>query len=215
MKTCIKCEIEKEYSEFHKYKQSKDGYRYVCKICRKEEKKEYYLKNYDKISVYNTEYWLSNKDRITPRVIKWRKDNKDKVKKYQKKYETNNQEKLKKYRKENKHLSNGRIKKYEKNNPNYSIGRRLVRRTLKYIGKEKYDNSFNILGYTPKQLKERLECQFKEGMTWKNYGKWHVDHKKPLSLFDKETPIHIMNALCNLQPLWAKDNLSKNNKRIG
>ena len=49
-------------------------------------------------------------------------------------------------------------------------------------------------------------------MSWENYGEWHIDHKKPISKFDKKTNLKIINSLCNLQPLWAKDNLSKGNK---
>jgi hypothetical protein len=40
-------------------------------------------------------------------------------------------------------------------------------------------------------------------MTWDNYGEWHIDHVKRVSEFDKETPMNIVNALNNLQPLWA------------
>ena len=40
-------------------------------------------------------------------------------------------------------------------------------------------------------------------MSWDNYGEWHIDHIKPLTLFDDNTPIHVVNALSNLQPLWA------------
>ena len=34
MKTCNKCKIPKELTEFHKNKASKDGYRYSCKDCK-------------------------------------------------------------------------------------------------------------------------------------------------------------------------------------
>jgi hypothetical protein len=33
-----------------------------------------------------------------------------------------------------------------------------------------------ILGFTTAQLKDHLERQFTKGMTWDNYGAWHVDH---------------------------------------
>ena len=79
-----------------------------------------------------------------------------------------------------------------------------------------YFGSGNIrifgLGYNNLKLKQRLECQFKDGMSWDNYGKWHIDHKKPISKFNKCTDLKIINSLSNLQPLWAKDNLSKGNK---
>lgn len=216
MKVCKICKIEKEYSEFHKLTSSKDGHKSVCKICRKEEKRVYYEKNYDLISKYNTSYWLNNKDSITKKIKKWRAKNGEKVKIYHKRYNTKNKEKIKEKRKseECRKKSNIRYERYKKNNPTCVIGRRLVKRCLNSYRK-KYDTTFKILGYTPKQLRDRLEYQFKDGMTWDNYGQWHVDHKKPLSLFKKDTPINIMNALCNLQPMWAEENLKKNNKKIG
>lgn len=67
------------------------------------------------------------------------------------------------------------------------------------------------LGYTAKQLKKHLESKFLPGMTWKNRGKWHIDHIKPIAVFvnEGETDPAIINALDNLQPLWAEDNWSK------
>lgn len=67
------------------------------------------------------------------------------------------------------------------------------------------------LGYTAKQLKKHLESKFLPGMTWKNRGKWHIDHIKPIAVFVNEGEIDpaIINALDNLQPLWAEDNWSK------
>jgi len=54
----------------------------------------------------------------------------------------------------------------------------------------------------------------KDGMSWSNWGEWHLDHIKPVSSFDKSGKICIINSLDNLQPLWAADNLKKSNKII-
>jgi len=72
----------------------------------------------------------------------------------------------------------------------------------------------NILGCEWEVLKEHLEKQFKDGMTWNNYGEWHIDHIKPLSSFDLTRRKDFIKAChyTNLQPLWAKDNLSKGAK---
>jgi hypothetical protein len=69
-----------------------------------------------------------------------------------------------------------------------------------------------IVNFTNDDLKIHIESLFKEGMSWDNYGKWHVDHIKPVSLFNAEDDISIVNSLENLQPLWASENLSKGNK---
>ena len=54
-----------------------------------------------------------------------------------------------------------------------------------------------------------MENQFIDGISWENYGEWHIDHIIPLST---SKSIEEINRLChytNLQPLWAFDNLSK------
>lgn len=70
-----------------------------------------------------------------------------------------------------------------------------------------------ILGYDAFALRTRIEFNFRPGMTWDNYGEWHIDHVKPLSRFVEQgiTDPKIVNALCNLRPLWAADNLRKHN----
>jgi hypothetical protein len=69
------------------------------------------------------------------------------------------------------------------------------------------------LGYTIEELMSHLEKQFTEGMTWENYGEWHVDHIKPMSSFKFESVDDPEFKECwkleNLQPLWEEDNLSK------
>ena len=73
----------------------------------------------------------------------------------------------------------------------------------------------DLVGYTITKLKKHLQKQFVEGMTWENYGRWHIDHKIPLSVFNYTKPEHKdfkrCWALSNLRPLWAEDNLKKNN----
>jgi hypothetical protein len=66
-----------------------------------------------------------------------------------------------------------------------------------------------LVDFTLDELKWHLEKQFRDGMTWGNYGSyWQVDHVKPLSkcVFFAEAW-----TLDNLQPLTADENRSKHN----
>lgn len=66
----------------------------------------------------------------------------------------------------------------------------------------------------PDQLMKRMECQFRPGMSWANYGEWEIDHKKPVARFIAQGCMNpaIINALSNLQPLWKAENRAKSNK---
>lgn len=66
-------------------------------------------------------------------------------------------------------------------------------------------------GWTPRQLREHLELQFQQGMTWENRGRtgWHVDHIRHIASFPIGTSMSEVNALSNLRPLWAVDNLRR------
>ena len=78
---------------------------------------------------------------------------------------------------------------------------------------KKCDSSSELLGISYQGLKEWLEAQFTEGMTWENRSDWHIDHRVPCDAFDMTVPEQ--QRICfwyrNLQPLWAKDNLEKSN----
>lgn len=67
-------------------------------------------------------------------------------------------------------------------------------------------------GCSPEFLKEHLERQFVEGMTWENRNEWHIDHIIPLSSAKTEDELYELCHYTNLQPLWAEDNLKKSNK---
>ena len=86
-----------------------------------------------------------------------------------------------------------------------------VNRLLKGLCKSA--RTMALIGCTHEHLRAHISSQFKNGMSWENYGRagWHVDHIKPCASFDLSDPDQ--QKLCfhfsNLQPLWAVDNLSK------
>ena len=57
-----------------------------------------------------------------------------------------------------------------------------------------------------------IENKFTEGMTFANYGQWHLDHIKPLALSKTREDVMILNHYTNFQPLWAADNFKKGSK---
>ena len=92
-----------------------------------------------------------------------------------------------------------------------------IRNALKKNKTSKNSPTWSKLPYTPLQLKEHLEKQFDSNMTWGNYGSyWHIDHVIPQSLLLYDSMEHPNFIKCwslsNLQPLEAKENMSKGNK---
>jgi len=81
----------------------------------------------------------------------------------------------------------------------------------------KRSSTWEHLPYTPMQLREHLESQFEDWMTWDNYGShWHIDHIYPQSRLPYDSMEHPNFQKCwrleNLRPLCATENLKKSNK---
>ena len=71
------------------------------------------------------------------------------------------------------------------------------------------------MGYSLNELKEHIESQFEDWMSWENQGKdWHIDHIIPMSWFSLDNWKECF-ALNNLQPMRASENESKNNRYSG
>jgi len=85
---------------------------------------------------------------------------------------------------------------------------------IKHCYGEKSTSTMKLLGCTVNEVRDHIESQFTEGMTWDNYGEWHIDHIKPCASFD--LTIDEEQKKCfhysNLQPLWAEDNIRKSDK---
>lgn len=135
----------------------------------------------------------------------WRTKNKTKDKEAKKAYYEKNKKQIKNW-----------IREYNKtrrhNDINFRILVNLRRRLNNAINRHsKSKSTLELLGVGIPGLRLHLESQFQSGMSWDNYGKWHIDHIKPCSSFDlssKEEQQACFNYK-NLQPLWAKDNLQK------
>jgi hypothetical protein len=145
---------------------------------------------------------------------KWLSENKDKWNEYIKEYREKNKDKIREIK-----------RKYERtrkaNDPLYKLianFRTAIYQVLKENNINKNGHYFEILGYTPYDLIEHIESKFTEGMSWENYGEFHIDHITPISSFNiqeiGDNEFMRCWALENLQPMWAEENIRKSNKII-
>ena len=208
---------------------------------RKEYQKKYRLKNIDIIRTKDREYktiqrlkfpekikeikrksYYKNREQCLERTKLYYNKNLERIKLYQINYRTINREKLKQKGLEYriKHRTIIRIRQYKyrnkkrKTDPYFKLMDNLRTRVYCVLkGKiKKSTRTLTLLGVKNiSEVKLHLEKQFKNGMTWKNHGKWHIDHIKPCASFD--LTCHKQQLVCfnykNLQPLWASENLRK------
>lgn len=223
-KTCKgECGEEHPLIEEFWYRRKSGRFNTTCKTCEKKRLLERHRKNRE-----NPAFVQENKKRERKRYLsnqefykkrsrdRYRNDPeaREKDKENSKLYFQNNRDKIRVRRKEN-----------MENNPSAKIAARMrgrILRGLKAQSAEKKHRSIDYLGCTIEELVEHLEGQFQEGMGWNNYGNpngdhtecWHVDHIRPCVSFDltDEDQQRVCFHYSNLQPLWAKDNLSKGGK---
>lgn len=212
LRSCSKCEETKSLSSFCKDKRGTLGYATTCKRCHNATCNRYYYDNYDRATVsqktsrekridiirerqrlFNSlestkqkhrAYYLANKDRIKQRTTSYAL----------RKLKTDTKFKLK-------HALRHRI-------------RQAIKRGI--CKGSKVVSAVRDLGCTIDEFKTYMEGKFQPGMSWKNWAidGWHIDHINPLFKFDLTNPEEAKKAVhySNLQPLWAKDNLSKGKK---
>ena len=216
--------IPQPVERFSKKKAKLDGLTYKCKECEKAKNKKHYQQNREKLLKQQSEYRQRNKEKTRERNKKYRQQNREKIQERQSEYYQQNKERIRKRMKE--HSSRPEVKKRnaqlfrERYNSDSAfrlknIVSRLVHRALKAKGKTKGGSTFDHLPYTSQELKEHIEKQFDEHMTWENQGSyWHVDHIIPHAYFNYDNLTHPDFQKCwaleNLQPLEATENLRKN-----
>jgi len=189
MKKCARCEVEQPISNFYRFQRK--GKRY---------KQGKYISAYCKVCMRTIQKEYRSREEVKKRNAirsrEWQLNNADKVREYNREYK-------KEWRK-------NPVNKLQSNISS------IVSKSMKEENIYKNDSFWQIICYTIGELKEHIEKQFTEGMNWDNYGKWHLDHIKPKSLFEikefGDEQFMECWSLENLQPLWASDNISKGNK---
>ena len=219
LKKCGKCGEEKPLSDFHKQKKGKHGVCGRCKKCIKQYHKQRYEEIKDNKKRYDKQYYQENKERKKQYQKQYYQENKERKKDHYKQYCQKNKERIKQYHEQYRQKNKERIKQYKKqrrqSDPMFKLRCNLGNRTsraFKVKGFSKNSKTREILGVEWEVVKKHIERQFTKGMSWDNYGKWHVDHIVPLASAKTEEEVVKLCHYSNLQPLWAEDNLSKNDK---
>ena len=224
MKTCNKCNEEKELTEFYLIRDKPNG---CCKKCDNLKSKEYHSKN---------------RDKILPRVRKHKSDNKNKN---SIRFKVNELVKLvgenesvctkcltikdkSNFIKDNsrknklsascKECKNEYFRNKKKGDINFKLICTLRSNLSESIRRNKLSKSYktlDILGISIEDFKLFIESKFIDNMSWDNYGKWHLDHVIPISYGKNIEEIYKLSYYTNFQPLWMIDNCSKGNRYIG
>lgn len=217
----------------------------ICRACDAKRRKQNYLanpereadsrrqwrdKNAAKAKQHSREWYLARQGEVKARVKAWYEANRERAAQRGRQYRVQYSEKIsardKQYRKANWELMKPKIAKRMRErraaDPVFALVCRMrhaVWMALNDVGESKRRRSWTkLVGYTREELCAHIERQFLKGMSWKNIGKWHVDHIVPLSSFKftsaEDLEFRAAWSLTNLRPLWAKDNIRKSDKRI-
>lgn len=214
-KICNKCKIEKELNNFY-FRKDWNKCINLCKICDSNNRKEKYIAQQEQKKEYSKNYYYNNKEKKIEYGKTYYLLNKEKKKEYDQKYSEKYKIIRKENNKKNRNIINEKDRDRYSNDYMYNITRRVRKRLHRFLKSHnitKNNKTFDIVGCSPIFLKEHLEKQFVDGMSWENRKDWHIDHIIPLSLA-KTKELYKLCHYTNLQPLWAEDNLKKSNKIV-
>ena len=202
----------------------------------KENRKAWREANKEKRKEYNKAWHEANKERIKEKAKAYREANREEIlkkqKEYNKAYYEANKEKLKSWREANREERNKKNKAWREANRDYQKEYDKERRKtdplfkLKknlrcaswraFKGQTKNVTTEKLLGCSYNDFKDYITAQFVGNMSWDNYGQiWQVDHIIPLATIEDVSQTELISSLChfsNLQPLFAQDNILKNDR---
>lgn len=217
VKICCRCKKEKNFVDFNKCKSQKFGLHNHCRECQKEVKAEWVIKNTEWVKEYGKQPHVKEKQKQS------QKKKYDSDLEYREKTLEKNRIRRRKEPAKIKQRLNEKFRR--ETNINYKLGKTLrsrinteIRKIKKRLNIEvnKSAKTIELLGCSIFDFMKYLELKFLPGMSWGNHGfgddKWHIDHIIPCAAFDlaKEEDQRKCFHYTNMQPLWQKDNLSKN-----
>jgi hypothetical protein len=148
--------------------------------------------------IHNARWWNKNKERLVIRNREWKRNNRDKVLETTKQWQ----------------------KKQLESNSDWALAHSLrTRLNVAIRNGYRAGSAVRDLGCTIEEFRKHIESQFQDGMTWDNRGRWgkcwHIDHIKPLAMFDLTDKEQFMEACnyTNMQPMWCEENNAKSDWR--
>jgi hypothetical protein len=154
----------------------------------------------------NSGSFKKGENRMPKRTEEQKLESKKRIAAYQKEWNIKNRE-----------LLNEKNRNKRRNDPSFRI-RCNMRKRLSFLLRqsiaEKKVKTMSALGCSMDDFMVHLEKSFYGGMSFENYGEWHIDHITPCKQFDFTDPdqVKICFHYSNLQPLWGIDNRRKSGK---
>jgi hypothetical protein len=70
-----------------------------------------------------------------------------------------------------------------------------------------------LLGCSVEEYMYYIERRWEAGMSWDNWGDWHIDHIRPCKIFDLGNQQQILQCFnyTNTRPVWATNNRNPGN----
>jgi len=220
-KKCSKCEIPKPLEQFPNDPKCSGGKRGTCKDCRlvKWVPKENEFLTCSTCGEEKLYTLFSSHGKQKPHQCKTCR-NIHELNKKNADRDTFNRKKREEWARNNEKRNTARRKNLQKRrdeDTQYRMKMALHVRLYDAVKRQKgvkSSKTLELLGCTVDQLQTFIGAEFTEGMTWENYGEWHIDHIRPCASFNLENPEEQKKCFhwTNLQPLWAADNLAKSDR---
>ena len=166
--------------------------------------KQWAFDNQKRLKEYKHNWYKLNKKRTSVQRREYRASRAYEKATYDKIYRAHNRDRINLY-----------IRNKKKKDIMYRLRCKLRSRIQKALKKNwKSGSSIDLLGCSIEKYKSYLESLFQIGMTWNNQGKWHIDHKRPISSFNLINSSQQRKCFNykNTQPLWQRENLAKGDK---
>ncbi len=203
-KRCPRCGETKPLSAFGKSKGRKHGVKGFCRPCHNATNKESRGRNPVTSGAASSRWKKNNPDRCRANLKAWEARNPGKTAQMARDWRSRNPDKVQAAREARQSRIDWRLKR--------TLSSRIRLLALGKSGRRTVD----LIGYSMDDLRGHLERQFRDGMTWDNYGEWHIDHIIPLASFSftslDDPELRRAWSLPNLRPLWAKENMRKHDK---